>query len=283
MQLITKKLPKNHKLFLAGDLHEGTILQHKHGIKQLISEVKKEKNGYLIIMGDLCEAITLDDKRYSRSTEDPETPLPLLQYQNLAKQFMSIKDKILLVLEGNHDWKIAAKFGNCVKDIFCKDLGVDYGTSCSKLTVKDDKNKLQYKAFLTHYIKNVGSTADDPIRRDANMQLQLKQRLKRKCSDAVLQCAAHTHKLIVASPAKDLYLIDNDGKIKQNYTQSLQTLEYIHPDLRWYVNTGSFLKLFAMGVSGYAERAGYDPTELGYVVVNVSNGIITGIDKKILD
>jgi len=59
---------------------------------------------------------------------------------------------------------------------------------------------------------------------------------------------------------------------------------FIHPDLRWYVNTGSFYKLYADGknVSGYAERAGYDPNELGYVVVRVKDGIINDVERVVI-
>ena len=63
----------------------------------------------------------------------------------------------------------------------------------------------------------------------------------------------------------------------QHYTGYDQNAPYIHPDNRWYVNTGSFCRLYVEGVSGYAERAGYDPMEIGFPVLRVRDGKIQGI------
>ena len=57
---------------------------------------------------------------------------------------------------------------------------------------------------------------------------------------------------------------------------------YIHPDHRWYCNTGSFLRLYGMGISSYAEIGEYDPVELGFCVARVRDRIIQGIDKVVL-
>lgn len=42
------------------------------------------------------------------------------------------------------------------------------------------------------------------------------------------------------------------------------------------------MKLYVEGVSGYAEIAGYDPTQLGYARVEVRKGEIAGVHKVIL-
>jgi hypothetical protein len=89
----------------------------------------------------------------------------------------------------------------------------------------------------------------------------------------------NTHKLLVAGPKKKLYLTSGNGELKQHYTQSDQAAQYIHPDHRWYVNTGSFLRLYLDGVSGYAERAMYDPMEMGFAVARVRDCKIVGVDK----
>ena len=57
------------------------------------------------------------------------------------------------------------------------------------------------------------------------------------------------------------------------------TLDFIHYDNRWYVNTGSFLRLYGHNVSGYGEAAEYDPIQLGFAVARVRNRKIIGIDK----
>lgn len=283
MQLISKKLPKTHKIFFASDFHEGTIMKHKHGVQRFIKHVLSDKNNHVVIGGDLAEAIMIDDKRYSADTVDKQTSVPLLQYQAVVKELLPIKDRLITILEGNHDAKLA-RYGNFVRDYVCKELGVPYGTYSSKVTIKDLKGNNQYKIFVTHGSRNISSTADDPIRRESNMKLSLKRILSDKAGDCILQCQGHSHKLLVADPLSKLYLTDNEIEIRSNYTASLHNGDnYIHPDHRYFISSGSFLKLYGdMGVSGYAEIFGYDPVELGYVVANIENGIVKAVDKVVL-
>ena len=283
MQITPVSLPSNFNLFLISDLHKGTVLHHEHGLQQAIDMVASAPNNFMVILGDLAEAITIDDKRYDRGSIDPRTPVPLLQYQSLATQFKPIKKRILTILEGNHDWIISNKYGNGIKDILCKELEVPFGTYSCKLIVNDKKGRLMFKAFLTHGYGGVNSTADDPVRREANMQLMLKRKLNRKAGDTYLMASGHTHKLLIKPPIKELYLIDDGLRPRQRYNDTDHTSPYIHPDLRWYVNTGSFYKLFTMGESGYAERHNYDPNELGFVIVRVEGGKIQNVEKVILD
>ena len=69
-----------------------------------------------------------------------------------------------------------------------------------------------------------------------------------------------------------------------NYTNNdiVQNAKYIEPNNRIYVNTGSFYKLYEYGISGYAERAGYDPIELGFTIAKVRNGKLIGVDKIVI-
>ena len=107
----------------------------------------------------------------------------------------------------------------------------------------------------------------------------------------------HTHKLIVSKPAKELYLTDDGERITQRYTyDDLQRESYIDPNLRWYVNTGSFLKLYhepieqedehgnkeRLPISGYAEQGEYDPVELGFAVIEVRDRQVTDVKKIVL-
>lgn len=281
MRLITKELPLDHNIFLVGDIHEGSVLTHRNGMQSMIKNVLSSKNNYVVLMGDLVEGICVDDKRYQREMEDKDSPTVILQYKSLVKMFKPIADRVLVALEGNHDHKVGNKFGNCVKAVFCDELGVEFGTYSCKLTVTN-KKKLQYKAFLTHGNGSISSSADDPVRRESNMFLALKRKLSRKAADCAIQAMGHSHKLLVKPPISELYLVDEGDAVKQQYTRLLQQSPFIPADLRWYVNTGSFMKLYGDGVSGYAERAMYDPVELGYPVIVVKGGIINSVDRIVL-
>jgi len=282
MKLISKKLPKNHNIFLFGDLHIGTIFCHRDGIQQLISMMQRSyckcKNNYGICMGDMIEAITIDDKRYDEATT--REPYPLLQVKDAVETLWPIRKKLITVLKGNHEHKLW-KFGNLAQEI-ANQLGVEYGTWSSKVTIYDTNNSIMYKIFVTHGNRALNSSADSPRRRRSNQELMLQRNLQFLAGDTIIMAAGHSHKLLICKPEKELYLTDNGKKIIQNYISSSMNDSYIHPDQRYYVSTGSFLKLYIENHDGYAERLGCYPVQLGFAVVKVREGRIEGVDKIVV-
>ena len=111
------------------------------------------------------------------------------------------------------------------------------------------------------------------------MNLSLERKLKQKMADCAIAAMGHTHKLLVAKPTEQLYLTSDEKEMYHHYTKSDPTAEYIPPDHRWYINTGSFLRLFLKGISGYAERAMYDPIQMGFAVARIRDCEIQGVDK----
>lgn len=278
LRLITKQLPNNHNIFFFGDKHEGSVLSSRKGWRILINMMHSEyegcSNNYGCEGGDDLEAITVDDRRFSR--EKLTEPLPIEQANQAVEIRQPIKGMMLYKLLGNH-CRILWKFGDLMADM-CRRLGVDYGTYSCKLTVVDKNGDLMYKVFDTHGFKSINSTADDPIRRETNMKLILKRHLKHKAGDCAVMIKHHVHKLLVCRPKPELYLVDDGKRIKQAYTEYGQAESYIHPDARWYGCAGSFLKLYGNGVSGYAEIAEYDPVELGFLILQVRNKKIVSLD-----
>ena len=280
MQLFLKTLPKKCNIYLASDLHVGSLNTHYVGIQHFVDSVNSDPDGFAIIIGDLAEAICVDDKRFDPETADLSLPTPVRQYQKVVEILRPIADKILYINDGNHDYKLSNVI-NFIRDVVCKDLNIKYGTYSSKIAILNEKGKVRFKIFTTHGSRSISSSADDPIRQKANMKLSLKRILHQKAADCVVMACGHTHKLIVSRPERSLFLTDNKKWIKQNYTSAQQNSEYIPPSLRWFINTGSFLKLYNLGTSGYAERFGYDPVELGYVKVSVDD-IVVDVQKILL-
>jgi hypothetical protein len=278
MKLITTHLPDDHNIFLFGDAHHDSPVSSDSGWETLCDMMHSEydgcKNNYGAEGGDDIEAISPDDKRYR--AELMNTKLPLLQMRHAIEVRQSIKSMMLYKLQGNHE-EARWAFGDIMADM-CKSLDVPYGTSTTKLSVTDKRGNLMYKIFDTHGHKPITSTADDPKRRKVNMQLILKRHLKFKAGDCAVMIKHHTHKLLVCKPESELYLTDDGKNIKQGYTSWGQSESYIHPDARWYGNAGSFMKLYGDGMSGYAERAEYDPVELGFLVLKVREKKIVGLE-----
>lgn len=282
MKLISKTLPISHNFFLFGDKHDGSSLSSQRGWAKLVDMMHSPYKGctsnYGGEMGDDIEAIMVDDKRFD--IEKMEQPLPLQQMARAIEIRQPIKDLMLFKLQGNHEGKLW-RFGD-LTDAICKELGVPYGTYTTKFTV-NDRRGLMYKLYATHGTKNISSAADDPKRRHSNLELVLKRHLKFKAGDCAVMVKGHTHKLMVCKPESELYLIDNGTHIRQAYTSWGQAEPYIHPDARWYGNTGSFLKMFGEGFSGYAEKAEYDPVEIGFLILVVRDRKIVSLDPIYLD
>ena len=261
MILLDTNQDYDHNIYLFGDTHAGSLMKYHEGLRQFVQVVLEDHIGRALHLGDIAEAIVVDDKRYRAESIDARANVPLLQYNNAIAELAPLakNNKLLAILLGNHDWTLS-KFGDYVKDLVCKNLGVPYGTYSCKLTVKHGDNKM-YKMFLTHGFGQINSNADDEIRNRANRQLKLKKLLYRKAGDCDLMAMGHVHKLLSVKPTEVLYLTDDGKKVHQNYTSPyMKYRDYIPPEARWYASTGSFYKLYEEGISGYGDRSGFDPT-----------------------
>lgn len=287
MELIKTQLPVNYNLFLVGDAHVGSILHYEKGFQSMLHDVMSEKNNYVCLTGDLIEAICVDDKRFSPETVEASMLTPISQSNYICKLLEPIKERILVVLEGNHELKLQ-RVGNITRDLICASLFGEskktkhYGTYSCKLIVSDKKGTLMHKIFLTHGYGTLSSVADDPIRRESNMKLSLKRRLQYKAGDCILQSMSHCHQLLVVEPTKELYLTDDGDELKQHYTHAGSEDFRIPENLRFYCATGSFLKTFHVGATSYSERFGYNPAELGYIKVEIHDKEITSVRKVII-
>lgn len=274
MELLTAKLPRTHRLILAGDLHLGTIASHRKGWRALLDRVASERGTYLVLMGDMIEAITVDDYRFAADAHDAKLT-PLAQAEEMAGDIKPIAKKVLAFLTGNHEMKLH-RYGDLTKWM-CQLAGVPYGGFACKLSVSNGKP--MYKAFLTHGRLSVNSTADDPVRRLSNQRLTLKRRLQQLAGDCAVMACGHSHKLLTLEPEAELYMTDNGQHIQAHYTRGVQHGEYIDPNLRWYANTGSFLKSAVVGATVYSEAAMYAPVQLGYAEVVVEDGVIQRVEE----
>ena len=294
MRTLSVTVPNDFNLFLFGDDHMGTILRHNQGWDKMVKMFNMDYTGVSanlgIDHGDIIEAIAIDDPRFDFKTVQGN----LLQQMEQAFQVrVDIAEKLLVVIDGNHPQKLN-RYGDITKLVVTrlnqllkkKKRKIIFGTTSCHITYKNKKGETLFRHFCTHGNGGFNSTADSPERREVTKQLGLKKKLQMKFSDCVLMTMGHTHKLIIKKPVRELCLCGNDGGIEAFHNEYVpHTAKFIHPDLRWYVNTGSFYRLFGddCGIddafSGYAERALYDPIETGFAICRVRSGIIQGIDK----
>ena len=279
------KAPANFNLFLYGDDHLGTTARHKHGWEQLCHMLETSIDGLkpsanlAIDHGDIIEGIMVDDPRFDLSLH---RNTPLAQAKAAVKERWEIRRHIKLILDGNHTAKTLTKFGLLVPDVVCEPLGVQYGTISAKILWTDKKGRSMFRTFHTHGSRAVNSTVDDPKKKRENMENSLKRGLMNKAGDVVLMAQGHTHKLLVSRPERELWMGDNEIVTRANYTDtSYIPGAFVDKHTRWYINTGSFLKMYVEGGNTYNERAGYDPVELGFVLVKIRNRKIVSAEKII--
>lgn len=282
MKIISVELPENHKLAFVGDTHEGTLLCNKTGIKKAIDYIRSDPLIWVCFMGDAIEAIVpIDDPRYDPSTIDSKIPVPLLQANQVINDFNPIKDKLLVWLLGNHEYKIR-RFGNLAEYI-ADELDCPYGTYTCKMVVKNSESgEVMYRVFLWHGAGSVRSKLSDPMERLHTKRRSLKRKLFLKEGDCDLMAMGHTHQLIHVHPQDELFLY-GDSFHKQGYTEAFTNdKNWIPPDRRWYINTGGFFKAYEDGISSYVEMTDCDPIELGFMTATVECGKITSVKPIII-
>jgi len=280
MQRITREIPLDCEIVALGDTHLGSVLCHRAGIKKVIDYIQSDPARLWVHMGDWIEAIATDDGRYQ--TDTTQEPIPLKQAKDAVAMFKPVAHKCVTGLSGNHENKLH-RYGNLAQYI-CEQLAIPYGTYSARVGFTHD-NKILFRAFLWHGPTKgaINSAAKDWEQRQANMKAALKMKLKYKYGDCAVMLIGHVHKLIKIEPTTDqLYLYDSQSGTKQGYLTARQTGQFIDPDLRWYGCTGAFLKLYEDGVSGYAELAGYDPVELGALVIEVKDGKVAGLRRMVV-
>jgi UDP-2,3-diacylglucosamine pyrophosphatase LpxH len=271
MQLLSDKIPKNTNLYQLGDLHIGTKFHYEKGLERTIQSIKRDPKAVVVLMGDLCEAIAVDDPRYD--SDSNTQPVPFQQADDVISILYPIRDKIIAILDGNHELKIR-KFVN-LSAYISKKLGTFYGTWTLKLNLQG-----MFKCLFAHGDMRRGSlrsTSPDPIQKLANEKAMLKRWLAPKAGDCLYMGFAHYHKLLVVEPMHQLYLTDDGKDIHQNYT-SISDQKYIHKDLRWFGCSGAFFKQYEVGYNSYSEIAGYEPVELGYLCLRIRDGKLVAID-----
>lgn len=281
MRVLDAQVPPSFEIALFGDTHHGSMLCHEKGIDKLIKWAQLSDSHYLIHMGDWIEAIMSDDKRFQWDAE--KDPVPLQQRDYVVERYQPVAKKILVGLTGNHEFKLH-RFGDIAKDI-CTGLGVEYGTFTCILRLFCKEQHL-FNMFLAHGWGTFRSNAKDFEQMLANKAAAMKKVLRHKAGDCLVMAVGHSHLLMVVPPTKkQFYLGYGKGKPSAHYlvNDPIDTTRYIHPDMRWYANTGSYMRLYADNIiSGYAERAGYDPIELGHVLLTVKDKRLVDVDTKVL-
>ena len=141
-------------LYPLGDVHVGSPQFRRDAFERWIKTISEDERGYVVIVGDLMDIATKNSK--TNIWEASMTPSEQKQY--VVEALEPIKDKILGVVPGNHEYRMMREVGvNPLYDVCCK-LNIEHvyresacfiklGVGCSK---KNPDRQVQYGIALVH-------------------------------------------------------------------------------------------------------------------------------------
>lgn len=282
MKIIKKALPKDYVLAISGDLHLGCPNVSEEHITEMVNDVVKLDNCYMVNIGDNIEGITPKDKRFQFSNCKYQTSQE--QADAVVKLLSPLKNKLLVIGTGNHEASIGDVLD--VGKYISTQLNVPYGGISYKLEVYNDSSmELMHKMYFHHGSGSINSSINDDVRAEANMKASLKNKLlKTAHSDCIVMGIGHVHRSLILEPTahKKLHLTTENGKMKQHYRfDEPQNVSYIAPDSRFYFSNPSFMKMYGdldSDYSSYGERFMYSPSNIGYSKIYVENEKVVKIE-----
>lgn len=159
MKEVRAELSKEFKileLHTFADLHIGDAHCDYKAIHDRIEHVRNTPNAYCVLNGDILNNAT----KTSVSDMYGELLTPMQQVMQGVSLFAPIKDKILAVTTGNHEYRTYKKEGIDLSYIMAREMGLDdkfspdgillwvsFGESSRR---RSDGRKMTYSIYMTH-------------------------------------------------------------------------------------------------------------------------------------
>ncbi len=274
-------IPGNCSLFGIADPHEGNAGQAENLVKRAVADVKSVKNGYAILHGDQHEAKLVTSPHYSLAVHRGRKPLVDAQRDGVIEKFDPIGDRILGILDGNHELKL--------RNITTpnKDIAATFNTVYADGTFMKFIFP-QFRLACWHGARVVGSKAGDRLQRAVNKMVSLKRQLRHlPVDDCEIVLCGHYHQLIMHNPANNLTLISDPKtmKLTQHYSEpgkiwldKRRGIYRVPEEEKYYACCGAFLRAYVEGISTYTEERGLEASELGYLRIDIENDKIKRVE-----
>ncbi len=251
MKIIEKTISledKNAPLILVpfSDIHLGANGCNKEYFKNTINWIKNKPNCYAIGVGDYCDCIVMNDKRFDIKDVDKDflkdlDNLPMAQLNYLKRCLEPIKDRILCMIPGNHEDKFRIEHSIDIMYELRRDLKIDIGDYMSFLRIKFDREQFHVTPIVLWLHHGWFSG--------------------RKMGGKVNQLND-----VAASYGADIYLSGHSHDLFSTSMEKLSigvTGKQLVKSKKVFGNTGTFLETVSSGGSGYAERKAYPVAKIG--------------------
>ena len=112
-----------------GDIHLGNVNCNVKKLRDTINWIENKEDTYIIGMGDYIEAINFTDPRFNPNNIPPQYlsrlgDIVIKEKEELIKIFEPVSDRIICLLEGNHERKVYEKYHIDIQREICDSLEV---------------------------------------------------------------------------------------------------------------------------------------------------------------
>lgn len=154
MKVIEKRLPRDIdtlELFPISDLHIGSQDVDTKMFDTLTNYILSDNNKYIILNGDNMN----NALKSSVSNVYNETMSPMKQKKWLVEKFMPLKDRIISIVPGNHEYRTEKDTDNDIVEDFAMMLGLEdiyrKEEAFIKLTFGEQNNNVKNPQIYTIY------------------------------------------------------------------------------------------------------------------------------------
>lgn len=145
LKVINVELPKEFEsveLYILSDLHIGDKLANEKEINRLIDEINSQENRFVIVNGDILNMAIKDS--ISDIYEEKYNPNEAID--EAVAILSKIKDRILIITEGNHELRVGKKDGILImyqvaKRLFNEDAQNKYSKGAYLIFLSFGKNQ----------------------------------------------------------------------------------------------------------------------------------------------
>ncbi len=243
---------KDEPLYIVplGDVHYGNVCCDVKRFKDMVDYIKNKENCYTILMGDMCDAIMMSDKRFDIQSIAPNLrdridDLAMAQYVDMRDMLKPIKNKIIAAVDGNHGDTLSKKYHTDFDAWLYRELDVpDLGAS-GFVIIKFDREKFHCEnlTIFVHHGWVSGRKSGGKINAMEDLAGSF---------DSDVYIMGHSHDLFAKSKQR-ISVAGTKIKVKKQY----------------FAQTGSYLQTYMQGASCYAEKAGYPPQKLGSIKIMI--------------
>lgn len=256
MKVIKIDLPNDIKdnrlvLYPISDIHLEAKECNLKKVKEWIELVKNTENGYTILLGDIIDNALKTSVSDSYSARiSPEQAIDLA-----VELFEPIKDKIICIIEGNHESRTKKLVNLSPTKIIAQRLGIEDKYAGEGAVVFVSFGKSQGRDIRKQIVTIYGTHGFSGGRKVGG-KLNGLELLSDIFTDADIYLVGHTH--LPATFRKSSFKANLRNKIAV-------------PHEKVYVNTNAWLNY-----GGYGQAFGFAPSSLQYPIITID-----GFDKKI--